>query len=137
VILVVDASVAAHWLFRLSRPDEADRILDPTENRLFAPDIIVPEIANVAWKLWQFEGFDAALALETLDEIGLLFDELVPCSKLTERAFVIPMELRHSIYDCFCLALSERNGARLVSFDHRLQRRCAGTPYAALLAPVA
>lgn len=135
MILVVDASVAAHRLLRLGRADEADRILGHGQNQLIAPDLVVAEIASVAWKLWKFEGLDASLAHEMLAMAPSDFDELVPCSALTERALSIAIALGHSVYDSFYLALAEQREAKLVSFDERLRRVCAPTRYASLFLP--
>ncbi|MFD2180840.1 type II toxin-antitoxin system VapC family toxin [Rhodoplanes azumiensis] len=135
MILVVDASIAAHRLLRLARSDDADRILGNGENRLIAPDLVIAEIASVVWKLWKFEGLDAGLAQEMLATAPSGFDELIPCSALTERALSIAIRLGHSIYDCFYVALAEQRKAKLVSFDERLRRVCKPTRYASLFLP--
>jgi predicted nucleic acid-binding protein len=41
--------------------------------------------------------------------------------------------LRHPAYDCFYLALAERNTSPLVTADDRLIRRCADTPFEKLV----
>ncbi|WP_170149440.1 type II toxin-antitoxin system VapC family toxin [Rhodoplanes roseus] len=133
--LVVDASVAVRWAFKTSDTPAARSVLGVDE-RLIAPDLIIAEIASAAWKLVQFERFDADLARRGLDEAVRLVNEIVPCATLKDRAFAIALDLRHPVYDCFYLALCEVRGCRLASLDARLARKCAATPYAALLAPV-
>jgi predicted nucleic acid-binding protein len=52
---------------------------------------------------------------------------------LKDRALAIAIELRHPAYDCFYLALAERNTSPLVTADDRLIRRCADTPFEKLV----
>lgn len=134
--VVVDASVAVRWIFELPGSDLAERFFQAKEP-LIAPDLVIAEIANAAWKLVRFERFDAGLARRGLDDAARLISEIVPCATLKDRAFAIALDLRHPVYDCFYLALCEVRACCLASFDARLIRRCAGTPYAALLAPAA
>jgi predicted nucleic acid-binding protein len=53
-----------------------------------------------------------------------------------DRALAIAIELRHPVYDCFYLALAERNTSPLVTADERLIHRCAGTPFEKLARPL-
>jgi predicted nucleic acid-binding protein len=52
---------------------------------------------------------------------------------LKDRALAIAIELRHSAYDCFYLALAEQRTSSLVTADDRLIRRCADTPFEKLV----
>lgn len=133
--LVVDASVAFPWAFKSSSNTEALAVLRRSEP-LVAPELIVAELANAAWKLVQFEGFDPTDARRRLDEAVGLLDDVVPCAPLKDRAFALALDLRHAVYDCFYLALAEAQGCRTASLDARLMHRCAGTRYAALLAEI-
>ncbi|WP_158859421.1 type II toxin-antitoxin system VapC family toxin [Rhodoplanes serenus] len=133
--LVVDASVAFRWVFKTDATSAARAVLGGG-HVLIAPDLIVPEIANAAWKLVRFDAFHTIEAGHRLGEAVRLLDEIVPCAPLKDRALAIALDLGHPVYDCFYLALSETRGCRLASLDGRLARRCGGTPYEALLAPV-
>src|ERR1019366_6257945 len=66
-------------------------------------------------------------------EVVKAFDELMPTSVLKDRALAIAIELRHPAYDCFYLAVAERNTSPLVTADDRLIRRCADTPFEKLV----
>ena len=66
-------------------------------------------------------------------DVAKAFEELVPTSVLKDRALAIAIELRHSVYDCFYLALAERSASRLVTADDRLIRRCTNTPFGMLV----
>ena len=46
-------------------------------------------------------------------------------------------ELDHPVYDCFYLALAEREGVQLLTADARLIGRLAGTARAGLCRPLA
>ena len=48
-------------------------------------------------------------------------------------ALAIAIELRHPVYQCFYLALAERNTSPLVTADEQLIRRCADTPFEKLV----
>ncbi|KMS58793.1 type II toxin-antitoxin system VapC family toxin [Sphingobium cupriresistens] len=52
-MLVVDTSVAARWVIGSDDsvlPDETAIALTLLPRRLMAPDLLVPEFANVMWK---------------------------------------------------------------------------------------
>ena len=117
--LVVDASVAAKWVLPEPAADRAAALRDETDDFL-APTLIYAEIGNAVWKraLWnELSTADALLALESA--IGA-FTALVPMAELAARATEIAIELRHPIYDCFYLALAERERCPMVSADTRL-----------------
>jgi predicted nucleic acid-binding protein len=48
------------------------------------------------------------------------FSKLVPIHDLASVAAAMAIDLRHPIYDCFYLALAERERAPLISTDKRL-----------------
>ncbi len=81
---VIDASVALGWLFELDQSARAQAILASGE-LLIAPDLVLAEITNAAWKFVVFAGepqdaADAAVLLAPKQ-----FDELVPVAGLIER----------------------------------------------------
>ena len=56
-----------------------------------------------------------------------LFAALVAEIDLAKRASEISLDLEHPAYDCFYLALAEREDAMLVTADRRLVERVRGT----------
>jgi predicted nucleic acid-binding protein len=133
--LVVDASVAVRWLFPIGQDQTADGLVK-SGRPVVAPDLVLVEIANAAWKFVTFEGFDAGAAALIIAESAKGFDEIVPCLGLKERALTIAVELRHPVYDCFYLALAEQRDCSMVTTDKRLLARCAGTPFARRVKPL-
>ena len=130
--IVVDASVALRWCFQLNQSDRAEGLLR-SGHHLIAPDLVIAEITNAAWKFVIFDRMAPESAVSAVREIVKAFEELVPMSALRDRALAIAIELRHPAYDCFYLALAERSTAPLVTADERLIRRCADTPFEKLV----
>ncbi len=129
--LVVDASVASKWSIEEPDSAEAERLLQLGE-AVIAPDLVVAEACNVAWKKRRLGQITPAQAAGLALEIAGFFDALVPMKPLAPRALAIADALAHPVYDCFYLALAEQAGARLVTADARLLRRLRGTPWQAL-----
>ena len=116
--LVIDASVACKCFVSEPQSDQAEELLAGDEP-LIAPDLIVPEVCNVAWlKLRRCEiTFDQASAM--VDGLPELLDEVVSPGQLAARALAIANALAHPAYDCFYLALAELRDTRLVTADRR------------------
>ncbi len=129
---VVDASVALRWCFPLNGSDRAEQLFRSNDH-FIAPDLVMAEITNAAWKFVLFDGVTAESAQAAVRDVAKAFEERVPTSVLKDRALAIAIELRHPAYDCFYLALAERSASPLVTADDRLIRRCANTPFGMLV----
>jgi predicted nucleic acid-binding protein len=120
VSLVIDASVALKWF--LADEPNADRALAIVGDQaaLTAPDLLVAEVCNAAWRLTKLGGINPA----QLDEIALalprFFESLVSAAGLAARAVSIAGQLDHPVYDCLYLALAEAERAVVVTADKRL-----------------
>ena len=130
--IVVDASVALRWCFQLDGSDRAEELLR-TNDPLIAPDLLIAEITNAAWKFVIFDKLAVDAVTSVVREVTKAFEELVPASGLKDRALAIAIELRLPAYDCLYLALAEQRNAQLVTADKRLIRRCADTPFMKLM----
>jgi predicted nucleic acid-binding protein len=119
VTLVVDASVAAQWVLP-ERQSEQANALRLTAEPIIAPDLVFAEIGNALWKRAVQGEITAATAVEALTTATGLFTALVSMAELAARATEIAIALKHPIYDCFYLALAERERAPLISADKRL-----------------
>lgn len=125
---VVDASVAAKWLVEEVGSSQARSVLSAGAT-LLAPELIVAEISNVAWKKVGRDEISSEHALAMIRLLPRLLDSLATLAPLAEAAFTIARDLDHPAYDGFYLALAEREGALLVSDDKRLLGRIEGTPW--------
>lgn len=123
--LIIDTSVAVKWIVDEDGSDSAHALIGTD---LVAPDLFKAELANALWKkvmrdqattLQVTAGYVAASA-----SISFL-----SASPFSERALEIALELRHPIYDCYFLALSEATGLPIITADARLIGRCAGTAW--------
>ncbi len=117
---VVDANVAIRWIVREDWLDDRALALREGEEPIEAPDLIVSEVLNVAWKKWR-------LRQATRQEIefgfaGLLslIDVIHPSTLLYQRAMELSLELDHPAYDCFYLACAEAADGVLITADRRL-----------------
>ena len=115
--LVVDASVAAKWV-----------LLEPGRDRAMAlrsepGGLLVPTL--IIWKYHRRGLVTASDAIAALTLASSLPTELVPLEELAPRALEIAAQLDHPIYDCFYLALAERERVPLVSADRRLPAAAA------------
>jgi len=114
--LIVDASVAVKWFFEEPGSDEAAELQDG-DAKFIAPDLVVAEIGNAAWKKFLRKQISAADAVFTVRRAPPVFSALVSVLELMEAAMSLSVELSHPIYDCFYLALAERENTPLVTAD--------------------
>jgi predicted nucleic acid-binding protein len=118
--LIVDASVAVKWFF--AEPDSQRAIdLRQRDFDFIAPELVVAEIGNAAWKKAIRGQINAADATFAVRQTAQLFSSLITLSSLAEAAMQVAADLRHPIYDCFYLALAVRERAPLISVDAKLQ----------------
>jgi len=114
-MLVVDASVAVLWTLEQTGSDRAAAL--STEDGFIAPSLIVAEIGNAIWKRVMWHEMPVAVGTRAGEIAVSLFSRLVPLEELLSRAIEIAAELQHPIYDCFYLALAERERVPLVCAD--------------------
>jgi predicted nucleic acid-binding protein len=119
--LVVDASVAVKWYTPEAGHTKAKALLDLAE-RIVAPDLIVPEVTNVAWAKALRGEISERVARLIATWIGSGVPALVPGIQLNDHALQIALTLRHPVYDCLYLACAELQEAPLVTDDQRFLR---------------
>lgn len=134
-MIVVDASVACKWY--LDEPDcDAARALVTAKTELIAPDLILAEFANVAWKRLSRQEISEEQAMTMVDHLPYVLLEIVPCLGLRQRALSIAIALDHPTYDGFYIALAMERGLKLVTADKRLLDRVHGTPWEATVVDI-
>jgi predicted nucleic acid-binding protein len=133
-MVVVDASVAFKW-FR-AEPDSAAAERLAVDHDLAAPELVLAEVANAAWKavrLGQLATAQLEAAVRALPRYIVLLEPLRP---LAVPAAAIAHEIDHPVYDCFYLALAERHRITMVTADRRLLAGVAGTRWAPTVQPL-
>jgi predicted nucleic acid-binding protein len=122
---IVDSSIVAKWV--IDEPDgDRSRRLISTNVYLRAPDLIVPELANILWKKGMRGDLtgDAAWArLDTLlnDYIDVAV-HLLPARILAKRALQVALATGQTAYDSLYLAAAVQARCRLITADERFVR---------------
>ena len=125
--MIIDASVAVKWL--ISEDDSDIALAISTREDLFAPNLLLAEVANALCKKakrGEIAPDVVPLQLASLPEILELVDE----SDHVGRGAAIALELGHSVYDCIYLALAEARGDNLITADKKFLTRAADGPFA-------
>jgi predicted nucleic acid-binding protein len=128
--VVVDASVAVKWFVKEAARERALEILDESERH--APDLIIAEVGNVAWKKAIRGEVTSEQARFICTSLRRYFAVLHRSETLADHAIEIALRLRHPIYDCLYLACAQRTGARFVTADRRLLAAIDRTQLASL-----
>jgi predicted nucleic acid-binding protein len=128
-MLVVDASVVIKWFVREELHAQATALL-VGENELYAPDLLLPEIANVAWKKTMRGEIDASQAGRIATACLEGVPSILPSANFVERGLQMALALDHSLYDCLYLACAEMIGGMLVTSDDAFCRRVQRTTWA-------
>jgi predicted nucleic acid-binding protein len=120
--LVIDASVAAKWVLPEIGADRAAKLREQDDD-FIAPALIVSEIGNAIWKRVMWHEMPVEDGVRAGEIAVRLLSRLFPLEELLGRALEIAAELDHPIYDCFYLALAERERVPLVCADKRLREK--------------
>ncbi len=119
MILVVDSSVAVKWF--LTEPDHALAVaVSKTAERIYAPELLIAEVTNVAWKEAIRKKISGEQAHAIAAQIAQAPVTFVPIAQLHKRAIEIALEINHPIYDCLYLACAEAFGVRLITADQKI-----------------
>jgi len=128
---LVDASVALSWFTRNERfHPEAVAFLRETYGTLEAPDLILMEVSNGAWKKCRRHELTVEQARACLPSLRDNITTFHLTEELLEQALEIALELDHPIYDCVYLACIERTAHVLVTQDRRLRQKAIDSRFA-------
>ena len=125
---VFDASVAIKWFVAEILHEEAVFMLDNVPVAQ-APDFIVVEIANVAWKKHVRGEITEEQAHDIVFDVRAYVPVLYPSTNLVERSLGISLTLNHPVYDCLYLACAQTTDNILVTADDRLHRAVQQTDF--------
>jgi len=118
---VIDASVLIKTVVEEDGSAQALTLLE--SGAAVAPDLIMPECANILWKKirrGEYTTEEAKLAAQILQRAEF---EIAASRMLTGQAVEISAILDHAAYDCVYLALARTRGLRFVTADRRLIRK--------------
>jgi predicted nucleic acid-binding protein len=124
--LVLDASVAFKWFAQEDGTERALVLLERDEP-VIAPDLIVAEVANAAWKSLRRRELTTLQFDRIVSDIAQPFSRLVPLNQLIRPAAALTRQLDHPICDCLYLALADAEGVPVITADQRLLDAVRGT----------
>ena len=123
---IVDASVALKWLVV---EEDAARAVDLLQSGrdLFAPRLIIDEVANALRKKCRQQHLKPSEALERIRLLPRYFRGLLDMS---DAGVVLDMAIAidHPVYDCFYLQAARDRGLPLVTADQSLKRKASSVP---------
>ena len=120
---VIDAGVAVKWFIPEPDSDKARKLLDRYDqgsDELIAPDLLIPEAANVFWKRASRGDITAQDADDNLSDLLALNVTLTPSSLVVQNALTLARTHNRTVYDCLYLALSLDQSCDFITTDERL-----------------
>lgn len=123
---VVDASIALKWI--IPEPDSPLAHSVRRSREYVAPDLLVAECVNAIWRRSRIEGYSPEEREDALLLVRHLNIELRSTRELAVRAGQLAAVLDHPAYDCFYLALAEREDGLLLTADAKLAAKVAEHP---------
>ena len=126
---IVDASVAVKWFVAETDSLVADD-LSASSHRLFAPRLIVTEVANTLGRKVMAGLMSVTEAAVYLRSLPNYLNGVLAVDELIEPALKNACAIRHPIYDLIYLEAARRLDAQLVTADRRFTAKIAGTDLA-------
>jgi predicted nucleic acid-binding protein len=118
--LIVDASVALKWFLR-GEPLVCNALALIRDGiSLIAPDILIAEVCNGAWRSARLGRIGWDQVSEIAGIVPQCFDLLVSSAALAPRAVALAAELDRPVSDCLYVALAEAQHVDLITADQRL-----------------
>jgi predicted nucleic acid-binding protein len=96
---------------------------------LIAPDFLIAEVCNAAWRAARLGRITQVQVDEIAASLPRFFDALVSATGLAPRAVATAGQLDHPVYDCFYLALAEKEQSNFVTADMQLVGKVRATPW--------
>jgi len=116
---VVDAGVAAKWYFPEPLSERAVLLLE-RRTEIFAPDILLVEIAQLAWKRARRGEIGEAVADRIVAELRKVPFDLKPTAELVTAALPFALHRGFTLTDAFYIALAVQSGCPVITADRRL-----------------
>jgi len=118
MIVVIEPGVAFKWFVEQPLRPEARALLE-ARHELVAPDILVADMAELAWKKAVSGEITTRQAESIVRSIGLpaFISTFVESARLRGRALALALQCGRPVHDCFYAACAEELSAPLVSSD--------------------
>ena len=121
--MILDTMVFAYALLGVTKHRELAATILESADRIDVPDLLRAELANVV-SLWvRHESVPLTTALAALEDCEALIDRVWEGDALWKRAVELAVERQHPVYDTMFVALAEKLGTPVVSFDGKLTRK--------------
>lgn len=127
-VVVVDASVLVKLFIDEGDSDQAELELSKSD-LLIAPDLLLPETANILWKYVGRGELSLDSVEAILDDILQIPIRYTESQALIERALRIAIDTKRTVYDCLYIALAELAQTIVLTADERLANSVAATQY--------
>lgn len=127
--VVIDASVLIKLYIDEVGSPEAEQAVKAVES-LLAPDLLLPETANVLWKYARRGDISAEDAIQIVNDILQMPIQFTVSQHLIEPALRIAIETNRTVYDSLYVALAVQADTRLLTADERLANSLLATRYA-------
>lgn len=119
--IVIDVSAAMSVVVGGKQHEAFQAALSQAES-VFAPDLFVSEVANVAWKYHHIEDLPESDAVLLAEQAKALVGSLIPTEPMLADVINLSCQLEHPAYDCFYLLLAQQRQATLLTLDKKLKR---------------
>ena len=123
MLLVIDSSVVAKWLFLEPLTDQAlavRRDWELSKIDLIAPELMLVEVSNIIWKKQRSKLITEEEGTNVLTNLLALEIPTVEQQTLLPRAYSLAKLFDRTVYDALYVALAEAMGARFITADLRL-----------------
>ncbi len=121
-LYVLDAGVAVKWFIQEADTDLARQLLERYnrgDDQLIAPDLLVPECANVFWKRAVRGDLTIPEAEDSLYDLLAMNLTLISSSILAPKALYLARTHHRAVYDCLYLSLAIAYSCELLTTDER------------------
>ena len=124
--IVLDASIAAKWIFLEEDSDKAEQLLKDHSGFL-VPDLFYVEMDSIIGKKVRRRELEASDAHRKRDQVQRIAADVVYHQTLAKLAFDISVSLPVTMYDALYLALAMDNQTIMWTADNRLVRGLSNT----------
>ena len=135
---VVDANVFIYAAFNVPGDGPVAREVLRAVDEAWVPTSLPAELVSTVWQKVRRGETDTEDGRAALAAFPHAIDRLVPVAELWGRALDLSLAHNHSPYDTLLVALAEREGLPVVTFDRKLANKfptaCTG-PRSFLAAP--